>query len=405
MPQTVSASDVEAAFAKISPSIRKTPFLPSKTLSDVTGAEVFVKFENLQFTASFKERGALNRLISLTPSEKNAGVVAMSAGNHALGVAYHAMRLGISAVIVMPENTPFIKISHTENFGAKVIIKGRTLEESYRAALEEAEKGRVFVHPYNDASVIAGQGTTALEMLSEIPNLDCLVVPVGGGGLFAGMLAYVSEKFPGIEMIGVEMERYASLQAALRNETAQCGGDTIAEGIAVKSAGEIPCDVIKKHPCRILTLKEESVEEAVALYLNVEKTVAEGAGAASLAVLLQYPDDFRGKKTGLVLSGGNIDSRILATVLLRSLVREGRMVRLRFEIQDSPGVLAAISSIIGSCGGNIIEVSHQRIFAHVSVKNAWLDMALETRDSHHVRDIVSKLKEAGFSPLLLDDQG
>lgn len=399
----ITLADVQSAAARIQSSISRTPFLRSQTLSALTGAEVWIKFENLQFTASFKERGALNRLLLLSPEERRVGVVAVSAGNHAQGVARHAQRLNIPAKIVMPEGTPFVKIKHTEAYGAEVVIAGKVLTESFAHAEKFVRGGWTLIHPYNDADVIAGQGTVGLEIVTDAPDIECIVVPVGGGGLLAGISAAAGGLKPGIEIIGVQSASHPSFRDALYGvNTPKEGTETIAEGIAVKAPGNLPLAIVRGRVADILIVKEKDLERAVSLLINVEKSVAEGAGAASLAALLHAPEKFRGKKTALVLSGGNIDARMLASVLMRDLVREGRIARLRVEIKDSPGTLAKIAGIVAGLGGNIIEVSHQRIFAQVSVKAALLDLAIETRDASHMHAIRDRIEGEGFPVRFLD---
>jgi threonine dehydratase len=376
----------------------RTPCRHSRTLSEISGCEVWLKFENLQFTASFKERGALNKLLSLTEGERAGGVIAMSAGNHALGVAYHAQRLGIPATIVMPKGTPFVKIQHTEDFGARVIVVGETLAEAAAFAQNlRAEEGLTFVHPYDDPRIIAGQGTIVLEMLAKAPELDTLIVPVGGGGLISGMAVAARALKPEIEIYGVQTALYPSMYRALRGETGPCGGSTVAEGIAVQTAAEGTKAFVSALVEDILLVDEPEIEHAVALLLDVEKTVAEGAGAAGLAALLKHRDRFRGRAVGLVLTAGNIDPRVLASIVLRELSRAGRISTFHVELTDRPGSLARIATVIGDAGGNIIEVLHNRLSTAISVKNAVLDITLETRDSHH-RDAVGRaIAEAGFA--------
>ncbi len=344
----VSLADVRAAAARIKGAVVHTPCLRSETLSRIAKADVWVKFENLQFTASFKERGALNTLLQLTDEERRRGVIAMSAGNHAQGVAYHAGRLGIPATIVMPSFTPNTKVKHTRDHGARVVLKGDTLSEAAAEAhrLAEAEK-LVFVHPYDDPRIIAGQGTIALEMLEDVPELDTLVVPVGGGGMLAGCAVAARGLKPDVKMIGVESAGYSAMRQLLAGETVTVGGDTIAEGIAVRDIGQTPLAIARALVDRVLAVDEVAIERAIALFLEVEKTVAEGAGAAGLAALLAHPEVFAGRKVGLVLCGGNIDTRLLASVLLRGLVRDGRIVRLRLMIGDAPGQLARVAGLIG----------------------------------------------------------
>lgn len=399
---SVTLDDIETAAERIRGQVVATPCLPSSTLSQITGARIHVKFENLQFTAAFKERGALNKLLQLTPAQAKAGVSAMSAGNHGQAVAYHAKRLGIRAVIVMPKHTPFVKVEHTKGHGAEVILHGDTLSESQAYAAEvTATRELTFVHPYDDPAVIAGQGTLALEMLKDAPDLDMLVVPVGGGGLISGIATVVKAKAPHIDVIGVQSDSYPSMIAALRGETAECRGDTIAEGIAVKAPGRLTREIIGRLVKRIVAVDERRLEESIALLLNIEKTVAEGAGAAPLAAILADPDAFRGRKIGLVLSGGNIDSRLLASVLMRELVREHRIVKLEIPTGDHPGVLAKITAVVGEQGGNIIEVYHRRLSLNLPAKQTHLDLVFEARDQKHADTVVRALTEAGFTPRVL----
>ena len=401
----ISVERIRQAATAIAGDVVRTPLVHSKTLSSITGAEIFVKFENLQFTASFKERGALFRLLQLKPEERLRGVIAVSAGNHAQGVAYHAQRLGIQSTIVMPESTPFIKIRHTEEFGARVVLEGATLSQSAEFAADiQAREGLTLVHPYEDADIIAGAGTVGLELLEDRPDLEAVVVPVGGGGLIAGIASALSFLHPSVRVVGAEVSTYASLHWALRGEDRPGAGATVAEGIAVKEVGSLNLQILRGLVSDVLLVEEARIEEAVNLYASVEKTVSEGAGAAALAAVLSHPDLFKGKRTALILSGGNIDSRQLATILTRALVREGRIARLRVEIPDSPGSLAKVSQVIASGGGNIIEVAHQRLFAQVPVKNAHLDVAIETRDATHVTSIIREIREAGFSVKQLDER-
>ncbi len=396
---TVTLADVEAAARAIEGHVERTPLRYSRTLSEITGAKVWIKFENLQFTASFKERGALNKLMHLSNAEKAAGVVAMSAGNHAQGVAYNAARLGIPATIVMPKGTPFVKIEHTRNFGARVIIHGETLDDANAYARElERDENLTFVHPFDDAHVIAGQGTIGLEIMDELDDFDVMPIPVGGGGLASGIATAVKAKRPGVSIIGVETQMYPSLWAELRGETPKMGGATIAEGIAVKKVGRLTADICRTLLDDVVLVGEDDLERAITLFLTVEKTVAEGAGAAGLAALLARPDLFRGRKVVLVLCGGNIDTRLLASVLTRSLVREKRLTSIRIVGSDQPGLLAKVSTVIGDNGGNIIEVSHNRIALDVPAKGAEFDIMIETRDALHTQEIIDALTAAGFPP-------
>ena len=370
----------------------------SRTLSSIAGCDVWIKFENLQFTASFKERGALNKLLSLSEAERACGVIAMSAGNHAQGVAYHAARLGIPATIVMPKGTPFSKIQHTQDHGARVLIQGELLSQSQAFAEQLCvEEGLTFVPPYDDPKIIAGQGTIALEMLEKEPDLDALIVPIGGGGLISGMSVAAKAIKPNIEIFGVQTQLYPAMHHAIRGELCPSGGATVAEGIAVQHVAQRTKSIIADLVSDIFLVDETALEHAVALFLEVEKTVAEGAGAAGLAALLENRDRFRGLKVGLVLTAGNIDSRLLASVILRELSRGGRISIFHVELTDRPGSLAKIAAIIGEAGGNIIEVLHNRLSTAISAKNVAVDITVETRDAIH-RDLVgSSIGEAGFT--------
>ncbi|MAU41684.1 MAG: threonine ammonia-lyase [Kordiimonas sp.] len=393
----VTMADVQRAADALRGALKPTPVTHSRVLSQMTGAEIYIKFENLMFTAAFKERGALNKLINLSPEQKKAGVIASSAGNHAQGVAYHANRLGIPATIVMPTNTPFVKVRQTEEFGATVVLQGEKFDETAVYAHElAAEKGYTLIHPFNDPDVIAGQGTVALEFLQDVPDLDVLVVPVGGGGLIAGMAVAAKATNPHIKVIGVQARRFPSLYRALHNEDFTPQGNTLAEGIAVKDIGAITLDICRELVDDVLLVSEDLLEQAVSLYLTIEKTVAEGAGAAPLAAVLNHPEMFKDKKVGLVLSGGNIDSRLLASLLMRGLVREGRITRIKVELQDIPGALSLVSGLIGERGGNIIDVSHHRLFTELPAKETYSNITLETRDRNHLQDILSALRSAGF---------
>jgi threonine dehydratase len=396
---TLSFDDIKAAAERLAGHVERTPCRPSRTLSRITGAEVWVKFENLQFTASYKERGALNRLLSLTEEERRRGVIAASAGNHAQGLAYHGERLGVPVTIVMPRATPHVKVQQTREFGAEVVIDGEGYDAAYERALElRDERGLVFVHPFDDPAVMAGQGTVALEMLEAAPGLEVLPVPIGGGGLISGVATAAKTLKPDIRVIGVEPAMYPSFTARMRGLNAPCGGQTIAEGIAVKSVGALTYAVARPLIEEVLLLEEPFFERAIALYCNVEKTVAEGAGAASLAALLAYPERFRGKVCGLIVTGGNIDPRLLASVLTRELVRAQRLVSLRIIGDDRPGLLATVSETIGSLGGNILEVAHNRLALDVPAKGAEFDVMIETRDSQHTQEIMDALREKGYPP-------
>jgi len=398
---TITLADIRAAAERLGGAIENTPCLPSRTLSNLTGAEVFLKFENLQFTASFKERGALNKLLSLGAEERARGVIAMSAGNHAQAVAYHAARLGIPAVIVMPKGSPNTKIRNTQVHGASVLLEGENLFEAGKHARAlAAQRNLVFVHPYEDPLIIAGQGTVALEMLEAIPEIEVLVVPVGGGGLISGMAIAARALHPAIRIYGVESQNYPSMHQRLNGQPVECGGDTIAEGIAVKDVGNIAFAVIRELVEEVLVVKEETIERAVAALIEIEKTVAEGAGAAALAALLEHPGRFAGKRVGLPISGGNIDSRVLASVLMRGLVRDARLVRLRVTMPDVSGSLAKVAGLIAEAGGNIVEVQHQRVFGTSSVKSPEVEFLIETRDRVHTEALVGSLQRSGVRTTL-----
>jgi threonine dehydratase len=384
----------------------RTPFLASPKLSELTGAEVHVKLENLQVTNSFKDRGAYVKLASLSEPERRRGVIAMSAGNHAQAVAYHAKRLSIPAIIVMPETTPFTKVERTRAHGAEVVLSGETLADSQvTAEAIVAEKGLVLVHPYDDDRIIAGQGTIGLEMLEDEPDLDAIVVPVGGGGVISGIAVATKYLKPDIEVLGVEVKRYPSMSAALRGVPAKCGGSTLAEGIAVKNVTERTVALCKQFVDDVRLVGETDIERAVMAYLAHLKTVAEGAGAAGLALLLADPGHFRRRKVGLVLCGGNIDPRILASIIYRELEREQRIVVLRIQIEDRPGVLGKIATLLGAHGANILEVSHRRMFLDIPAKGAELEIMLETRDGRHAEEIVAVLEAQGFVIRVLDAPG
>jgi threonine dehydratase len=396
---TLSIDDIRAAATRLAGHIERTPCRYSKTLSEITGAQVWVKFENLQFTAAYKERGALNKLMLMSDADRAKGVIAASAGNHAQGLAYHATRLGIPSTIVMPRGTPFVKVEHTRAHGANVVIEGETYDDAYaHAMLLKEERGLTFVHPFNDLEVMAGQGTIALEMLEDVPDLEILPVPIGGGGLISGVGVAAKAINPEIRIIGCEPAMYPSFTNKMRGMVGQSGGQTIAEGIAVKQVGDITYSVARPLVEDVLLLEEPFIERAVALYCNVEKTVAEGAGAASLAALLAYPERFRGKKCGLILCGGNIDTRLLASVLTRELVRAQRIISLRIVGDDRPGLLATVSRVIGEMGGNIIEVAHNRLALDVPAKGAEFDVMIETRDAQHTQEIMDALRECGYPP-------
>jgi threonine dehydratase len=394
----VTLADVRAAAQRIAGAVERTPCVRSRTLSQLTGAEVWLKFENLQFTASFKERGALNKLLSLSAGERKRGVIAMSAGNHAQAVAYHAARLGIPATIVMPKGSPNTKIRNTQVHGARVLLEGDSLHAAGTHARSiAASEHLVFVHPYEDPLIIAGQGTVALEMLEAVPQLDTLVVPVGGGGLIAGMATAARALNEKIAIYGSETKNYPSMHQRLNQLPVTVGGDTIAEGIAVKDVGDIAFAIIRERVEEVLVVEEETIERAVVALIEIEKTVAEGAGAAALAALLEHPERFRGRKVGLPISGGNIDSRVLASVLMRGLVRDQRLVRLRVTVPDISGSLARVATLIAESGGNIVEVQHQRIFGTASARSTGIEFLVETRDREHTAALVACLERAAIT--------
>jgi threonine dehydratase len=394
----VTAHSIRAAAAVLADQVIDTPCLYSRTLSGITGAEVYLKFENLQFTASFKERGALVKLLALAPGERAAGVLAVSAGNHAQGVAYHAKRLGIHAVIVMPRHTPHVKVEHTRAFGAEVILAGDSFDEAKAHGLALAAKRKLsLVHPYDDEQVISGQGTVALEMLAREPRLEVLVVPVGGGGLIAGMAVAAKAVKPGIELYGVETESFPSMYCALRGETPRFAANTIAEGIAVKEPGALTLPIVRELTRGVLLVGEGEIEHAIVLLLEIEKTVVEGAGAAGLAALLAHPELFRGRRVGIVLSGGNIDPLMLSVIIERGMVRAGRLARLTVELRDLPGALATVTACLAEANANIEEVHHQRAFTNLPLQTAEVDFVLKTRSREHVEEIIRALRAAGFA--------
>ena len=400
----VSVADIRRAAKAIAGAIAVTPTIAAPALSQRTGSDIRLKLETLHPTGSFKERGALHKLLSLGPAERGAGVVAMSAGNHAQGVAYHAQRLGIPATIVMPEGTPFTKIDRTEGYGATVVLRGDGLAAARRAAVALArEQGRVFVHPYDDAAVIAGQGTIGLELLAAEPRLDAIVVPVGGGGLISGIAVAAKACNPLIEIVGVQSQLYPSMYRLLRGEDPGAPPETatIAEGIAVKEPGALTARIVKALVADILLVDETTLEAAVELLLDQHKLVVEGAGAAGVAAVLAERGRFAGKRVGIVICGGNIDARLLASIMMRGLVRDGRLVRLRAELPDAPGALSRLSGVIGAHGGNIVEVHHQRLFQDISVKRAEVDVTVETQNRRHVAALVAALSAAGYPTQLL----
>ena len=402
----VSLDDVRAAAQRIAGAVERTPFLRSRTLSRLTGAEVWLKFENLQFTASFKERGALNKLLSLPDVERRRGVIAMSAGNHAQGVAYHAARLGLRAVIVMPRGTPNSKIQGTQVHGAEVVLEGDTLADASAHAHELAAcEGLTFIHPYDDAFVIAGQGTVALEMLEQHPDLDALLVPVGGGGLIAGMATVAKALKCALRVCGVESKLWCAMHQRLNGRRVEVGGDTIAEGLAVRDVGELPLAIARERVDEVLLVEEETIERAIVDLIEIEKTVAEGAGAAGFAALLEHAGRFAGQRVGIPICGGNIDSRVLSAVLMRGLVRDGRLVRLRVTMPDVSGSLARVAAMIGDAGGNIVEVQHQRVFGTASVRTPEVEFVIETRGRDHTQALIAHLEAHGARVSLLDQDG
>ena len=397
MLQPPTIDDIRAAAKRIEGAVVRTPMLISRTLSEIVGAEVWLKFENLQFTAAYKERGALNKLIQLSPEERQRGVIAASAGNHAQAVAYHARRLGIPAVIVMPESTPTVKVTQTAGHGAEVVLHGDMFDDAYAKARELAlEKGYVFVHPFDDPKIIAGAGTTALEMLEAAPDLDTIVVPIGGGGLMSGVSIASRAIKPDIELIGVEAELYPSMKCAIEDCHMPLGGDTLAEGIAVKQPGELTSRILKDNKVSVALVSERDLERAVAMLVGIEKTVVEGAGAAGLAAMLADRERFRGRKVATILCGGNIDTHLLANVLVRDLVREGRIARLHVAAHDQPGALAAITAKVYEAGVNVIEINHSRIFTRLPAKDTMIEVECEAKDPQSIDDVVARLEAAGF---------
>jgi threonine dehydratase len=406
-PSTTPAlADIFAAAKRIAGHVIDTPLIPAPRLSQLTGADVFVKYENMQATASFKERGAVNRLLTLTEAEKTRGVIAMSAGNHAQAVAYHARRFGIPATIVMPEGTPLVKVENTRAHGARVVLHGETLSESATEARAiAAREGPCFVHPYDDAAVIAGQGTIACEMLAARPDLEMLVIPLGGGGLMAGNAIAAKALKPDIRLIGVEVGLYPSFSNAINGTDLPIGGATLAEGIAVKTVGTLTLPVVRQHVERITLVSEALVERAVNAFASLQHTLAEGAGAAGLAAMLSQPELFAGRKVGLILCGGNIDTRLLASIMVRELEREDRIAAFRLTASDRPGFLGKVASRLGQLGANILEVSHGRLFLDVPAKGVSLDVTVETRDAAHTQEIFEALASDGFEPQRMHPRG
>jgi threonine dehydratase len=397
MMQPPTIDDIRAAAKRIEGAVIRTPMLQSRTLSEQIGAEVWLKFENLQFTSAYKERGALNKLLQLSPEERARGVIAASAGNHAQAVAYHAKRLGIPATIVMPATTPTVKVTQTEGHGAQVVLYGDMFDDAYAKARELAlEKGYVFVHPFDDPQIITGAGTVGLEMLEDAPDLDTIVVPIGGGGLMSGVSIAARAIKPDIELIGVEAELYPSMKCAIQGCHMPLGGDTLAEGIAVKQPGELTSRILKDYASDVVLVSERDLEQAVAMLVGIEKTVVEGAGAAGLAAMLHDPARYKGKKVGTLLCGGNIDTHLLANVLVRDLVRQGRIARLRVAAQDQPGALAKITAQFYEAGVNIIEIRHSRIFTALPAKDTVIEVECEARDAESINRVEQMLKSAGF---------
>jgi threonine dehydratase len=399
---TVTPKDVQAAAIAIRGSVVDTPCLHSRTLSQITGAEVYLKFENHQFTASFKERGALNKLLSLSDEERSRGVIAASAGNHAQGLAYHAKRLGIPATIVMPRFTPNVKVEHTRGHGAEVILHGENFDAAKVYALDlAAERGLIWVHPYDDEKIIAGQGTIALEMLAAQQDLDTLIVPIGGGGMISGIAVAAKGLRPTMEIIGVQTERFPSMVCAIKGIEPQFGRNTIAEGIAVKEPGRITLGIVRELVSDIVLVDEGDIEEAIVLLLEIEKTVVEGAGAAGLAGLMKNRERFRGKRVGLVLCGGNIDPLMLSDIIERGMVRSGRLARIQVELRDLPGSLAEVTACLAEINANIEEVHHQRAFSHLPIQSAEVDFVLQTRGHSHIGQILAALEQKGFRAQLV----
>ena len=394
---TVQLADIRAAASVIAGHVVRTPFLHSRTLSEITGAEIWLKFENHQFTASFKERGALNKLASLTPEQRAKGVIACSAGNHAQGVAYHAHRLGIPAVIVMPRYTPFVKVEHTQRHGAEVILEGDGFDAAKSCAIDQAAaRGLTLVHPYDDEKIIAGQGTCGLEMLEDNPSLDALVVAIGGGGLVSGISVAAKAMKPDIEVIGVEVVRFPAMYHAMKGTQPTFAPSTIAEGIAVKEPGRLTREIIARNVAEIMLVDEGDIEEAIVMLLEIEKTVVEGAGGAPLAAVLRNAQRFRGRRVGLVLGGGNIDPLMLAEIIQRGMVRSGRLARIVVEVRDLPGSLAKVTACVAELNANIEQVHHQRAFTQLAVQNAEAELVLKTRNHEHVAEIVKALQKLGF---------
>lgn len=402
-PADLTIDDVRAAAARIEGAVVNTPMMHSITLSEITGADIWLKFENLQFTAAYKERGALNALLQLSEEQRSRGVIAASAGNHSQGLSYHGTRLGVPVTIVMPRTTPTVKVMQTESVGGKVLLEGETFDEAYAHARRlEGELGLTFVHPFDDPHVAAGAGTVALEMLNVKPDLDCIVTPIGGGGLISGMATVAKAFDPAMEVVGVQAALFPSMFDRIKGANLPCGGDTLAEGIAVKQPGDFTAKVIAERVDDILLVDEPALEKAVALLLQIEKTVVEGAGAAGLAAVLSNPARFSGKSIGLVLCGGNIDTRLLANVLLRDLARQGRLARLRITLQDRPGALFRVMRLFNDHNVNIIEIYHQRIFTTLPAKGLITDIECEARDAEQVERLIEDLRANGYAVQLVE---
>ncbi|CAB3818742.1 threonine ammonia-lyase [Achromobacter anxifer] len=398
----IDIASIQTARENLRGQVLKTPFTLSRTLSDIFGAEIWLKFENLQFTASFKERGALNRMLTLSEEERAKGVIAVSAGNHAQGVAYHAQRMGVPAVIVMPRFTPTVKIANTRRFGAEVVLAGDTFDDAKARGYELAqERGLIMIHPYDDEAVISGQGTVALEMLEDQPQLDTLVIAIGGGGLISGIATAAKALKPGIEIIGVQTERFPSMYAAVKGVSMPQGAYTIAEGIAVKSPGALTQPIVTQLVDRLELVSESDIEHAIVVLLEIEKSVVEGAGAAGLAALLRAQEEgsdrYKGKRIGLVLTGGNIDPLMLGELIERGMVRAGRLARIRVDLRDLPGALAHATKLIADAQANITEVHHQRAFTSLPVRNVEVDFVLQTRGHDHIQEVIEILNAAGFA--------
>jgi len=397
LTEALTAADVRAAAGRLAGQVVTTPCLHSRTLSQLCGCEVYLKFENHQFTASFKERGALNKMAQLTADERARGVLAVSAGNHAQGVAYHAQRMGVPATIVMPRFAPAVKVDNTRRFGAEVLLHGDSFDAAREHGLALAvERGLTLVHPYDDAAVIAGQGTIALEMLAQVPQLDTLLVPIGGGGLLAGMALAAQALRPDLQLYGVQAERFPPVWNALHDDALDCGQATVADGIAVKSPGTLTVPLLRRYLQDVLLVGEGAIEQAILMLLEIEKTVVEGAGAVGLAALLQQRERFAGRHVGLVLSGGNIEPLMLAEIIHRGMVKSGRLVRLRFDVRDVPGTLAEVAAALARLGANIDEVQHQRAFSALSLERAQIEVVVQTRGDAHVQQMLQALRAGGY---------